>query len=66
MRNPYGFHPWSKEYRAEMLREARKRDLLARPYRQSGRLRRLTLSWWTVSALLLGIKVAGRPSECKS
>jgi len=55
MESYYELHPWSKQYREEVLGEARKRDLVARArvgrQRRSGRSR-VGLTWASVLSML--------------
>jgi hypothetical protein len=45
MNNPYNLHSWSKDYRAQVMDTARRRDLIERARRETHRLRRLDLTW---------------------
>ena len=45
MNNPYNLHSWSKDYRAQVMDTARRRDLIERAHREAHGLRRLDLTW---------------------
>jgi hypothetical protein len=45
MNNPYSLHSWSKDYRAQVMDTARRRDLIERTRRETHGLRRLDLTW---------------------
>jgi hypothetical protein len=55
MESLYDLHSWSKQYREEVIGEARKRDLVARarvgPQRRSGRSR-VGLAWASVVSVV--------------
>jgi hypothetical protein len=45
MNNPYNLHSWSKDYRAQVMDTARRRDLIERARQGTHGLRRLDLTW---------------------
>jgi hypothetical protein len=53
MNNPYNLHSWSKDYRAQVMDTARRRDLIERARRETHGLRRLYLTWRNALAPLL-------------
>jgi hypothetical protein len=53
MNNPYNLHSWSKDYRAQVMDTARRRDLIERARRETHGLRRLDLTWRNALAPLL-------------
>ena len=44
MNNPYNLHSWSKDYRAQVIDAARRRDLIEPARRETHGLRRLDLT----------------------
>ena len=52
MNNPYSLHSWSKDYRAQVMDTARRRDLIERARRETHGLRRLDSTWRNALALL--------------
>ena len=53
MNNLYNLHSWSKDYRAQVIDAARRRDLIEPARRETHGLRRLDLTWRNALAPLL-------------
>jgi hypothetical protein len=53
MNNPYNLHSWSKDYRAQIMDKARRRDLIEWVRRETHGLRRLDLTRRSALAPLL-------------
>ena len=53
MNNPYDLHSWSKDYRTQVMDEARRRELLERAHRETRGLRRLDPTWRNALAPLI-------------
>ena len=62
MHNPYDLHSWSKHYREEALREARKRDLVERARRSwvpKSVRDRVSLVWNSVLSVARRVALSG-------